>query len=365
MNILIVSNMFPTKQNPSYGIFVKKFCDELEQLGVSYDKSVMTRKKGKIGKMLNYVHFYLMTVIRLLLFKYDVVYVHYASHSSAPVLFVNRFRKLHVFTNVHGSDVVPENDRQKKMQKYTGEILGISKKIIVPSTYFKNYVREKYGIQESKIYVYPSGGIDSSTFFEMDFEKKVKLKKDFEFEENIPVFGMAGRISSGKGWDTFLRAIEILKQRKIVAKYVVVGDGIEKNKFESLMKELKIEKNVTLFGLLPQDKLAEYYNAIDFFVFPTKREGESLGLVAVEAMACGTPVIASDFAAPKDYVKDQDNGFKFEVDDEYGLASCIEKCCALYKSEEYFQLCQGAKKTSEAYYSENVREKLKKIFETL
>ena len=85
--------------------------------------------------------------------KYDIIYIHYASHSAAPVLIANKLRKLNIYTNVHGSDVVPENASQEKMQKYTKEILKLSSKIIVPSEYFKKLVSEKYHIDKNKIHI--------------------------------------------------------------------------------------------------------------------------------------------------------------------------------------------------------------------
>lgn len=77
-----------------------------------------------------------------------------------------------------------------------------------------------------------------------------------------------------------------------------------KKSLEVLEKRLNVEENLIRFDLLPQEELVSIYNVSDAFIFPTRREGESLGLVAIEAMACGTPVIASDFAAPKYYVQE-------------------------------------------------------------
>lgn len=360
MKVLLVSNMFPDSKHPTYGVFVKKFADELDKLGIPYSEAVMHRKNGKISKILGYGAFFIKTFFKSLFGKYDVVYIHYASHSSAPVLAAGHFRKMNIYTNVHGSDVVPENSRQEKMQKYTKKALRVSRKIIVPSEYFKKYTSDKYGISEDNFYVYPSGGIDAKVFYEMD--NKSELKKQFGIDNNYPVFGMAGRISKDKGWDTFLYAISEAKERGIKANYVIVGSGKEENKFDDIMKKLGLENDIIRIGLLAQDKLAEFYNAIDYFVFPTKREGESLGLVAIEAMACGKPVIASDFAAPKYYVNNNINGYKFEMGDSKSLADVITKCASV-QNDEYTALKQNARKTAASYESGQIQGMLKKVFE--
>ena len=75
-----------------------------------------------------YFRFYLRSIIKLMFSDYEYVYVHYVSHSSLPVLFVSKIKKMSVIANVHGNDIVPETDNDKKYLKY-------SKKILVELTY--------------------------------------------------------------------------------------------------------------------------------------------------------------------------------------------------------------------------------------
>ena len=361
MKILLVSNMYPDDKYPSYGIFVKRFEDEIKKIGVEYDKSVMIQQDNRFKKLIGYVSFYMKTFFRTLIENYDVVYIHYASYSSIPVLAANYFRKFKIYTNVHGSDVVPENRRQKTMQKYTRLILKKSDRIIVPSEYFKNYVKQKYELSEARIFVYPSAGIDRNIFFEIDNKKIELYKKKFKINNGLPTFGMAGRISAGKGWDTFVEAILELKKDGVNANFIIIGSGNETNKLIKIIKENKLDNDIACFDLLPQEQLCIFYNIIDYFVFPTKREGESLGLVAIEAMACGTPVIASDFAAPKYYVENDVNGFKFQVNSSHDLAEIIKKSCDIYRNELYENLHDGALNTANKYMSDAIIKNLKNI----
>ena len=364
MKILLVSNMYPDKKHPSYGIFVKRFADELNKIGVLQCKSVMHQHDGKLRKALGYFVFYAGTFFKILFGKYDCVYIHQASHSSPPVIVAAKIKKFKIYTNVHGCDVVPENTNQEKMQKYTRKILMLSDKIIVPSKYYEKLVSKKYSLERERIFIYPSAGIDRSIFFEKTAEDKKFLKEKYDFKDGVPIFGMAGRISEGKGWDTFVKAISILKKDNIEAAYIIVGAGREDNKLDALIKEYCLTDDIIRIGLLPQDELCDYYNIIDYFVFPTKREGESLGLVALEAMACGTPVISSDFAAPRYYVKNGINGYKFNVDDSQQLSEIMKQCCNLAK-EKYQKLSEGAVRTAEDYNSNNIRKKLEIIISSI
>ena len=227
MKLFVVSNMYPDQAHPYYGIFVKKMCDQLEKFGYDCEYGIMTKSDNKLQKIMSYFRFYFLTIIKLLFSKYDAVYVHYASHSSVPVLAANIFKKRPIYTDPHGSDVVPGNTQQEKMQKYTKKILSMSKIIIVPSEYFKIYVCNKYNIDESDVYVFPSGGINNKIFHQFTKKELCVVVDKYKLKTDKPIFTMAGRISTDKGWDTFVKATKILKDKGLEANYIIVGAGLE------------------------------------------------------------------------------------------------------------------------------------------
>lgn len=341
--------MYPDEKHPSYGVFVKNFCNILDALGIDHNDYVMLKRDSFVGKVAGYFKFYLGTVASLLFKEYDMIYVHYASHSSIPVLIAHKFRRKTVYTNVHGSDVVPENAKQVKMQWLTSSILAISDKIIAPSEYFKRLVSKKYGIPEEIIFVSPSGGVNEKVFF------KEKNKTCGE----VLKLGYVGRVSYKKGWDTLLKACA---QLTIPYSLTVVGNGLEYKQMRLLADSLEINEHITWYDLLPQEKLRGIYNAIDALVFPTEREGESLGLVALEAMACGTPVIASDYAAPAYYVNNGVNGFKYNCGDWYSLAETIIRFRNA-SSEEKQRMSDSAIETSKPFNQDAIRTGMKYILE--
>lgn len=359
MNILVVSNMYPDKRYPTYGIFVKRFCDELSRLNIKYDYSVMKKASGKVRKILNYIEFYLKTISLLIFNHYDIVYVHYASHSSLPVLIVSHLKKLHIYVNVHGSDVIPQNEKQEKMQQFTKKIIDKSQKIIVPSSYFKKVVMEKYAVVEDKISIFPSAGIDPNIFHPIKQENSVTLKQELGLNNDIPIFGFASRISRGKGWDIFVQAIGILKEKGINAQFVLVGSGPQVNQLDFLIKSKGLDNSIIRLDLLPQTKLADFYNVIDFFVFPTQLH-ESLGLVGLESMACGTPIIASKIGAVTGYLVDESNGFSFTAGSAEGCAEAMTRGLTL-KPKVRVIMQENALKTARKYYKENIEKCLIKI----
>ena len=112
-------------------------------------------------------------------------------------------------------------------------------------------------------------------------------------------------MEKNKGWDTLLNVLSKLKKDKKLnnIKLLFVGSGMEEQDFLSLMRKNHLEKDVIVKPFVTQDELVNYYNALDLFIFPTKRRSESLGLVGLEAMACKTFVIGCNLYGPKEYLK--------------------------------------------------------------
>jgi len=362
---LIVSNMYPNKKYPSYGIFVKNFCIQLGEMGIKYDVSAMTKSSHKLGKVFKYLFFYITTFFKCVFGKYDTVYIHYPSFSAKPVLIAKKIRQFDIISNVHGTDVVPLKREHEKMMGITREAINESKKVVVPSEYYKKLIVEKYAISSNLIFVYPSAGVNEKTFYEYDATKKQRLTNEYNISKDYNVIGFVSRINKAKGWDIFLEAIcQVDKLQKNNSRIYIVGSGEDDEELERRIRQLPdtIRDSIKRYPLLPQEKLADIYNLLDVFIFPTISASESLGLVAIEAMACGCPVIASDYAAPKYYVEDGVNGYKFMKGNSDQLSERIKEFLNL-DEEQRMVMRNNAKKTAAKYYSTNIKNILKSIVE--
>ena len=199
--------------------------------------------------------------------------------------------------------------------------------------------------------VYPSVGVDEKIFHPMDIEEKRRVRLSMGLNPSHITFGMVGRISRQKGWDTFLKAIALLKDQ-VNFQYVIVGNGPEQKKMEQMIFEMGLDSVILRRGLMPQNELPQIYGMLDFFVFPS--QGESLGLVALEAMACGIPVLAGDSAAPSRYVIDGVNGIKFSVGNSDELAARMKEFAELDEQHRN-TLKNGALKTAAIYDVKQIR----------
>ncbi len=119
------------------------------------------------------------------------------------------------------------------------------------------------------------------------------MRRKLGISQNSIVVLTVRRLVYKNGIDTLIESanIAVKKNPKIV--FLVVGKGPDLNNVQMKINQLGIENNFRLTGFVKDEDLPFYYNAADFFVLPSK-SGEGLPLVALEAMACGLPVIATN-----------------------------------------------------------------------
>lgn len=357
MKILMISNMYPSNKYPNYGVFVKNFEESLKDKNIDVQKIIMTKTIYKSIKVLKYLIHYFKIIFNILIQRYDLIYVHYVSHNAIPILIANKFRKIKLFSNLHGTDLIPQRKEQEKFKVYTEKILQISDKIIVPSEFFKTEVNSIYNIDKERIIVYPSGGINTKKFFLLSEEEKYKFKYKNGINLETKIIGYVGRIDIKKGWDIFLEGIKILVDDNKIEKasVVMVGNGNEINQLRSMIKEYHLNEYIVYFDLLPQEELVNIYNIIDVFIFPTFQE--SLGLVGLEAMYCKCAIIASDIEVIRGYIEDNKEGYLFPKGDYLMMSE--EIISILNKSHEDIEILKiNARRRAEQYIDNKVNRDL-------
>lgn len=124
------------------------------------------------------------------------------------------------------------------------------------------------------------------------------------------VVGYIGRFSEEKGILNFVKAIlDILKKRNDI-NFFIGGDGQLRGEIEKYLNEHVLNEKVNLTGWISHDNLPQYFNELKLVVLPSFTEG--LPNIMLEAMACGTPVLATPMGAIPDFIKDGETGFIME-----------------------------------------------------
>lgn len=176
------------------------------------------------------------------------------------------------------------------------DVLQYSDALVAESPASKQHMIQAYGVDPVKVHVIP-GGVDTAVFRP---QSRQQARKALALEPESPVLLFVGRLQPLKGIDTFLRAAQIVRRAYANLKVLIVGGGVdaqdehevqELHRLQGLCEELDITAQVDFIKAQPQEVLAQYYAAADVFVMPSHYE--SFGMVVLEAMACGTPVVAS------------------------------------------------------------------------
>ncbi|WP_350342408.1 WecB/TagA/CpsF family glycosyltransferase [Proteinivorax tanatarense] len=357
-SIFLISNMYPSSESPSYGIFVKNFEEQMLKNGlIITHKALITQKKAsKYKKILLYLKFYYEIINKGLSSSYETMYVHYVSHSAIPVLILKGLLtpNKNLVLNFHGGDVFTKTRLSQILNKVAKKVVQRADLVVVPSKFFEHIVSEKYGIHKDKIFISPSSGIDTKLFK----KEKQNLRQELNISKTSQIMGYVSRIDAGKGWEIYLQSIKKLieHQTHLDITGLVIGEGSQKKDFQKKIKKMGLENNILYLGEKPQHKLPKYYSAMDVFVFPTYLN-ESLGLVGIESMACETPVVGSEVGGLTSYLKNGKNGFIFKPQSSEDLADKLIKFFNLSHAEKQNML-ENCKETVKHYDSNVVGQKL-------
>jgi len=181
----------------------------------------------------------------------------------------------------------------------------------------------EYGVPREKIRVIPAG-VDLELFRPMNKEEaRERLGLGFG-KERILLF--VGRPDPIKGLDLLLQAVSMV-QEGMRPRVVVVGGSPEEGReifaFMKMAEKLGLGKLVSFVGAVPQGDLPLYYNAADVCAMPSYYE--SFGLVALEALACEVPLVASNVGIAQTLIKDGENGFLVPGHSPEPFANLLER----------------------------------------
>ena len=226
--------------------------------------------------------------------------------------------------------------------------------LIVPTNKIYRLFKEKYEFTKN-IHIIPTG-IEVERFFAENVDKTLvqTLYKKLGFDKKDFIIISVGRLASEKNVEFLLKAHQKIIKKHNNIKLLIVGDGPDKETYEKMTKELKIEKNVIFNGKASWDEMPYYYHCAD--IFATASTTETQGLTVIEAMAAGKVPICIKDEAFLGTITDELNGIIFNNEDEY-----IEQVLTIYADNALRQSLSKqariqAEHCSSASYAERVLE---------
>jgi D-inositol-3-phosphate glycosyltransferase len=256
---------------------------------------------------------------------YDLIHSHYwlsgrlgswlQDHWNLPHLVM--FHTLGTVKNIAGV-AGHEPDLRIATEK---KLIRTCQRILAPTETEKENLKTYYNTPPEKIGVAPCG-VNLDQFRPMD---RADARQGLGFDDNESIVLYVGRFDPIKGIDRLLEAAPHLRDHRRLRLVIIGGDGPDTPEYQNLQRmthQLGIQNRVTFVGRIQQKQLPLYYSAADVLVVPSYYE--SFGLVGLESLACGTPVVATEVGAMRSVLQDGKNGQIVTDANPRSLAKAIE-----------------------------------------
>jgi len=304
---------------------------------------------NSIGKNISF-SFRLACVIERLIKKYNLGLVHFQGGPGGLFL-IKRLSVPLVYTVHHTYYQQSEYIRSQKWKKllFLWERFSYrnASYLICDSDSTRRIILQHYRISRNLCETIPIG-VDRGCFYPLGLER---ISNSLFF---------LGRLESRKGIDFLIRAISKVKSGLSEVQLFIGGEGILRPYLENFIKKNNLAGNVHLLGIVDDSALNEWYNKVSAVIIPSVFEG--FGLTAIEAMACGTPVIATDVDALRDVIEDGLNGLLVKYDDVEALSNRIIHLLRSKADQSKFSI-NGRKKVSTVYNWNKISQDVLRVYE--
>ncbi len=300
--------------------------------------------------------------------KYDVVHLHYPFFGGAEMIYLlDKIKDIKLVLTYH-MDVVGTGLLKKFFDFHTKNvlphILNRADKIIVTSwDYAQNSnIKERIKVEEEKFYEVPCGV--NHLLFKPRFKDKELIKKYNLYNKKIILFvGSLDKAHYFKGVNVLIQAIKKIADNDDF-RLLIVGEGDLKESYESMVDSFGLNNKIIFAGYVSDKELPRYYNLADLVVLPSTDKSEAFGIVLIEAMASGKPVIAGDLAGVRSVVDKKKTGLLIKTNDIDNLVKMIKFLLANPRIAKEYGLA-GRQKVLESYTWEKIGYKLDSIFNSI
>jgi L-malate glycosyltransferase len=334
MKVFIVSRGFPTSDYPMNGIFEYDQAKALASLGhevffISIDIRSIRRKRRfgfgvfkqnditvlslnfPVGRVPLFMRIFIMRKFVNRIFKYavekfglpDILHVHFP-HIALSLEDIVLTAEFPVVMTEHSSGMI-EEPIANQLYLTASKAYKLINNVIAVSDNLRDILQSVFKVNA---YVIPNI-VDTSVF-----------KYSFKQNKDSFTFISVGSLIYRKRMDLTVEAFANCFSGNSQYRLIVIGDGPERKKIEELISRLKITKQVTVTGRLGRDKIGAYMESSDCFVLAS--QAETFGVVYIEALASGLPVVATKCKGPEGFINSS-NGILIDIDNTKQLQDAM------------------------------------------
>lgn len=246
-----------------------------------------------------------LTSLDLLLKTYRIIKRHkierlIAGHFYLPALTCYLLNKMtgipyQIFT--YGTEITELRHSSNTKKQYMHKIFAQAEKVYTISDYLKNILIKNKVDPQKIVKIYP--GVDHNIFKPLaSIKARQYIAKKISFDlTGYNIILSLGRLVKRKGHDSMIKALPEILKKYPKTKYLIVGDGPDREYLKNITREVNMEKYVIFAGAPKNEDILYYYNACDVFTMPSRtlkksQDVEGFGIVYLEASACAKPVVA-------------------------------------------------------------------------
>ncbi len=355
MKVLILSHMYPVPYNPVYGIFVHKQVKSLAKAGVEVrvvspvpwapwpldrlsdkwrgfsevpDRDEIDGITAYYPRYLTYPRAWFFSSsgermyrgIRGLVsdirrdFPFDLIHAHVALPDGHAASMLTEEYGCPFILTIHGHDLQQLIHRNTSCREAIGQTIAKASSVFMVSSKLQKIGREFFPEAKAKFSVIPNG-IDPEDLC------SPALAAGSQMGTGAKILSVSNLIPT-KGIDLNIRAIHKLKERYPNVSYSIIGDGYSRKTLEGLTRTLGMEDRVTFMGLAEHRDVIINMSECDIFSLPSWNE--AFGVVYIEAMACGKPVVGCKGEGIEDFVEHGVNGMLVEPQNEDDLVEKLD-----------------------------------------
>ena len=253
---------------------------------------------------------------------------------------------------------IPHNITSEAIRRIVFSLADKVDIITTPSQSMKELIN-RYGITK-EIVVIPNA-IDIDIFRNKNKEQGEILKKELRLAPDEIVILYVGRVSIEKDIDKIIKALAIIRdQNNTNFQFIVVGEGTALEQMKDLADSLNLADKVKFTGAVSRELIKYYYQIADIFAFSST--SETFGIVIIEALASGLPILAVKAPGAVDIITDGFNGILAEND----IANFAEHLSVLIQDKGLRQrLSKNAQQTAKKYCIDTVADRVLELYERL
>ena len=338
MKVVFLARWYPHKYDPMFGLFVQRHAEaaalynDITVIYVHPDENAQSRydikrtqensvdtiriyykKQGRINSAWRYFRACMKGL--KLVGKHDLIHVHVLTRMGFIAHWQKNYNGTPYLITEHWSRYLPGNDYSGFLRKLWTKRIVRRAKMVTTASQVLAEAMQSHGLKNRRYELLPNV-VDTNLF------KPIPHHNEVPKIVHVSCFEYKSKNISG-----LLAALKLLKDKGVTYQAVLIGEGMDLEAMKQQVSALDLDDCVRFTGLLQGQDLVNELATGDFFVLPCHYE--TGGIVLLEAMACGLPVVATNVGALPEIVNEQ-NGLLVPDGDVKALVDAMEQCCRTY-----------------------------------